>query len=306
MAKILVTGASGMVGRNILESDWARSHELLTPRSSELDLTDYSATEAYLLRHQPVLAVHCAGRVGGIAANMAEPVEFFVENMDMGRNLLMACKRASVTRVINLGSSCMYPRDRQEPLTEDMVLSGELEPTNEGYALAKIATARLAGYISSQFPELQYKTLIPCNLYGRWDDFDPARSHLVPAVIAKIHQAKETGAPSVEIWGDGEARREFMYAGDLADFIGLAIDKFAELPPVMNVGVGSDHSVNDYYRAAAEAIGWQGAWDHDLSKPVGMKRKLCDVSRQTALGWQPKTDLLDGMKMTYTFFQESH
>ncbi len=291
-----------MVGRNILEHAGVSAHEVLAPRRSELDLSQFAAVEAYLRAHPVDLVIHAAGKVGGIQANMREPVEFLLQNLDIGRNVIGAARQAGVRRLINLSSSCMYPRNRNEPLTEDLVLAGELEPTNEGYALAKIVATRLCEYISKQDPAYQYKTLIPCNLYGRHDKFDPAHSHLLPAIIHKVHLAKTQGLDSVEIWGDGHARREFMYAGDLADGIMAAVDRFDTLPAVMNMGLGHDHSINDYYAAAAQVMGYQGHFVHDLSKPVGMARKLVSVDRQASWGWKPGHDLAAGIQKTYDFY----
>jgi GDP-L-fucose synthase len=196
----------------------------------------------------------------------------------------------------------MYPREAANPLVEGSVLHGELEPTNEGYALAKIAVARLCQYVTREQPALSYKTLIPCNLYGPHDKFDPKHSHLVPAIIHKVHVAKVHGQGEVEIWGDGTARREFMFAPDLADAIWRAVERFDTLPEMMNVGVGRDHSVNDYYRIAAQVIGWNGRFAHDTSKPAGMKQKLVSIERQTAWGWAPATSLEDGIRATYQHY----
>lgn len=307
LPKLLVTGAGGMVGRNLLEHPGLVQYEVLAPLRCELDLCDAQAVDDYLAHHRPDALVHCAGRVGGIQANMREPVSFLVDNLDMGRNLLLAAQRHGVQQVINLGSSCMYPRDRNEPLREEWVLQGELEPTNEGYAIAKIAVARLGEYLMREHPSFRCKTLIPCNLYGRHDSFDPRHSHLVPAIIHKVHQAKVQGHDQVEIWGDGQARREFMYAGDLADAIVRALQHFDTLPQSMNVGLGHDHTVNEYYAVAAEVVGWRGHFVHDLSKPVGMARKLVDVSRQTAWGWRAGHDLRSGLEHTYRFYlEQSH
>src|SRR6218665_715118 len=171
--RILLTGAAGMVGRNILEHAAIAGHDVLAPRRSELDLSNFTAVSDYLSSHPVDMIIHAAGKVGGIQANMREPVGFLLENLDIGRNVIWAAKTAGVSRLLNLSSSCMYPRNRSEPLTEDMVLTGQLEPTNEGYALAKIVAARLCEYISKQDSNFHYKTLIPCNLYGRHDKFDP-------------------------------------------------------------------------------------------------------------------------------------
>lgn len=291
-----------MVGRNILEHPAIGEFDVLAPPSRELNLCDFKSVHDYLCKHQPDIVIHAAGKVGGIQANMREPVSFLLDNMDMGRNIVWAAHQAGIKRLINLGSSCMYPRNHSEPLCEEMVLKGELEPTNEGYALAKIITARLCGYIMREDASYQYKTLIPCNLYGRYDKFDPVHSHLLPAIIHKVHQAKKSGQQTVEIWGDGTARREFMYAGDLADAVIQSIYNFDTLPDYMNVGLGHDFTINEYYQAAAEVMGYTGGFVHDLSKPVGMARKLVSVERQKAWGWAAQYDLLAGVKLTYEFY----
>lgn len=301
--KIVLTGGNGMVGRNIRDHAMAGQHELIAPRSRELDLTDGPATEAYIASVKPDMIIHAAGRVGGIQANMAHPVEFLVENLDMGRNIVMAARAAGTRKLINIGSSCMYPRAAPNPLQESMVLTGELEPTNEGYALAKVMTARLCDYVRQSNPGLAYKTLIPCNIFGIHDKFDPAVSHLLPAIIRKVDEAARTGADSVEIWGNGEARREFMFASDLADGIWAAAARFEDLPGMMNMGVGHDHSINDYYAAVARVIGWQGSFTHDLSKPVGMQQKLVSVALQGQFGWLPSTSLDDAIAQTYAHFR---
>ena len=300
--RILLTGGGGMVGRNLLEHPSIGEFEIIAPRSSELDLRDISAVKSFLQAHKPDMVIHAAGKVGGIQANMREPVGFLVDNLDMGRNIVMAAHQAGIKRLINLGSSCMYPRNHNEPLEEEMVLKGELEPTNEGYALAKVVTARLCDYIAREDAAYQYKTLIPCNIYGRFDKFDPAHSHLVPAIIHKVHQAKQNGQELVEIWGDGTARREFMYAGDLSDAIMRAVSNFDTLPSYMNVGLGHDHTINEYYQAASEVMGYTGGFAHDLSKPVGMARKLVSVEKQQNWGWSARHKLREGIEQTYNYY----
>ena len=303
---LLLTGAGGMVGSNILEHPGLTDWQVLAPRRGELDLTDGVATLAYVRHHRPDVIVHAAGRVGGIQANMAHPVDFLVSNVDVGRNIIMAARDAGVKRLLNLASSCMYPRAAANPLTEDLILKGELEPTNEGYALAKIFTTRLCAYIRREQSELSYKTLIPCNLYGRHDKFAPEHSHLIPAIIHKIHQAMQVGGDEVEIWGDGTARREFMYVGDLADAVVRALKRFESLPVEMNVGLGIDYTINEYYRTTAEVIGWQGRFVHDLSRPVGMKRKQVSIERQQAWGWMPPTSLREGISQAYQYYLKEY
>ncbi len=302
-APIFVTGATGMVGHNVCDLAAERGLDVVAPRHRELDLLDGDAVLAMLRKVKPAIVVHAAGRVGGIEANMREPVRFLTENWDMGKNVVLGARAAGIPRLINLGSSCMYPKDSPRTLREDDILSGTLEPTNEAYAVAKSAVQRLCAYIGGETPQFQYKTLIPCNLYGRYDAFDPKRSHLAAAVIHKLHQAKVEGRDTVDIWGDGSARREFLYAGDLADAILTAVERFDSLPPVMNVGAGVDHTVNEYYEVAAEVVGFTGRFVHDLSKPVGMMRKLMDVSRATAWGWTAVTPLKAGLAGAYEFYR---
>jgi GDP-L-fucose synthase len=303
--KILVTGGNGMVGKNILEHPKAAQHVLLSPSSSELNLRDYIAVNAYLKKHQPDLIIHSAGLVGGIHANIARPVDFLVYNLDMGRNIIMAAQENGIKRLMNMASSCMYPREAQNPLQEELILKGELEPTNEGYAIAKVVATRLCEYIVKENPELQYKTVIPCNLYGKYDKFSPEHSHLVPAVIKKIYEAKQNNATEIEIWGDGLARREFMYAGDLADFVFYAIGKFDQMPQNINVGLGFDYTINEYYETIASVIGFEAKFVHDLSKPIGMKQKLIDDTKLKQFGWKHQTSLEEGIKKTVEYFKTS-
>ncbi len=301
--KIFLTGGRGMVGRAIQEHPAAAAHQIVAPTSADLDLTDRAAVMAAITETAPDMVIHAAGRVGGIQANMTDPAAFLADNMDMGFNIVRAAQAARVGRLLNLGSSCMYPHDAPNPLHEDSLGKGELEPTNEGYGLAKLAVARLCDFVSRD-GGFNYKTLIPCNLYGLHDKFDPKVSHLLPAIIRKVHEAKQSGAGTVEIWGDGTARREFMFSGDLADGVWHAVARFDDLPGCMNIGLGHDHSINDYYAQAAEVIGWQGEFTHDLTRPTGMKQKLLSVDRQTAFGWSPKTSLRDGIAQTYAHFLE--
>lgn len=303
-AKLFVTGGSGMVGKNLLEHPLAASYDILAPSSKQLNLLDAQAVQAYLTEHQPDIVIHSAGVVGGIQANIANPVTFFSDNMQMALNVINGAKQADIKYLLNLGSSCMYPRNALNPLAEDAVLKGELEPTNEGYALAKIAAARLCNYISKEDPALQFKTIIPCNLYGRFDKFGAHNSHMIPAVIAKITAAIENKQTEVEIWGDGEARREFMYAGDLADFIYFALPRFNELPQLLNVGLGHDYTINEYYHTVAAELGFTGGFKHDLTKPVGMKQKLIDATKLHAFGWQAKTSLAQGIRKAYDYYLE--
>ena len=248
------------------------------------------------------MIIHAAGIVGGIEANINYPVKFLVNNMQMGLNILMASKIQKVKKFINFSSSCMYPRDAKNPLSEDLILKGELEPTNEGYALAKLTSTRLCEYITREDSSFLYKTVIPCNLYGKYDNFNYDSSHMIPGVIRKIHDAKNKNLEFVNIWGDGLARREFMYAADIADFIYYAVENFNKMPQNINVGLGLDYSIIEYYKIIADVIGYKGKFNHDMSKPTGMKRKLIDNKRLNEFGWSHKPHLMLGIKKTYDYF----
>ena len=306
MQRLFLTGGSGMVGQNIQAHDSAKNWDILAPSSAELDLTDPQAVCAYIKMHKPDLVVHAAGRVGGIQANMAQPVGYLDINNVIGRNVIMGTWSEGVRNLINLGSTCMYPAAAPNPLTEDMILTGPLEKTNEGYALAKIMAMRLCEYINREDPTARFKTLIPCNLFGPHDKFDPKHSHLLPAIIHKVHQAKIAGAPNVEIWGNGKARREFMYAPDLADAVLRAASDIENCPELINIGVGHDFTINEYYSEVADVIDWQGKFTHDLTRPVGMNQKLCDVCRATEWGWSAPTSLRVGIEETYKFYCERY
>lgn len=301
--KILLTGASGMVGSSIAAHRAMAKDDLLTPSHSELDLTERGTVSEWLSRHQPDLVLHCAGVVGGVRANLSEPARFLSENMLMAMNLITEARRVGVRQFLNVASSCMYPRNAPNPLREEQILTGELEASNEGYALAKSAATRLCDYVSRECPDYLYKTIVPCNLYGINDHFDEQRGHLIAAAIHKTHLAKRNSAPNVTVWGDGTARREFMYTGDLADFVAVAISRFSELPGVMNVGPGVDWSVNDYYRIIATVVGYHGQTEWDTRAPVGVMRKLMDVSRLEAFGWAPRVGLSEGLKKTYDHYR---
>ncbi|EBS8155790.1 NAD-dependent epimerase/dehydratase family protein, partial [Salmonella enterica subsp. enterica serovar Adelaide] len=215
--KVLLTGSSGMVGKNILEHASAKDYEILTPTSSDLNLLVIDEIEKFMLANKPECIIHAAGLVGGIHANINRPFDFLANNLLMGLNLVTIAKKLGIKKFLNLGSSCMYPRNFEEAIPEKALLTGELEETNEGYAIAKVAVAKACEYISRENSNYYYKTIIPCNLYGKYDKFGDDSSHMIPAVIKKIHHAKANNIPEIEIWGDGNSRREFMYAEDLAD-----------------------------------------------------------------------------------------
>lgn len=303
--EVLLTGGSGMLGqaiRRLAQASGSR-WSIAAPTRKELDLTDRSAVGDYLAGQQFDIVIHAAARVGGIAANMANPVDFLVDNIEINTNVIDQARRAGVPHLLFLGSSCMYPKDHRSPLVEEDILAAPLEPTNEGYALSKIAGAKLCQYVSAQIG-LAYRTLIPCNLYGPGDHFTPPHSHLVASVLHKLHEAKEQTTDTVEIWGDGSARREFLYVDDLARYIlDLEPDRIGQLPAYLNLGFGKDFSVLDYYRIGASVVGYEGSFRFNLDAPTGMRRKLMSSQRAQRHGWRPTTGIEAGMAAAYEYYR---
>lgn len=302
--KIFLTGGNGMVGKNILNYSEAKNFTFFHPSSKELNLQDYNAVDEFIKINKPDFVIHAAGLVGGIQANMANPVNFLMVNLDIGRNIILAAKNNNVKHFMNLASSCMYPRNAENPLAEELILQGELEPTNEGYAIAKIVSTRLCEYITKEDNSFIYKTIIPCNLYGKYDKFSPEHSHMVPAVINKIQDAVQNNKSEIDIWGDGLSRREFMYAEDLANFVFYAIANFDKMPQNLNVGLGYDYTINEYYSVIAKVLGYNGTFVHDLTKPVGMRQKLIDDTKLKQFGWKHSTSLEEGIEKTVDYFKK--
>jgi len=292
-----------MVGRSALAHTNASKYEVLSPSRQELDLMDFGAVVDFLRLNKPDFIVHAAGKVGGIKANIEDPYGFLIENVTLGSNIIRAAKECGIKKLLNLGSSCIYPRDGTAPLEENSILAGSLESTNEGYALSKIIAIRACEYITQQFDQFSYKTIIPCNLYGPFDKFDGNSAHLIPAIITKLHTAVRDGHKTVEIWGDGSARREFMFSGDLGGLIWEACSQFDNMPHIMNAGIGRDYSVKEYYEIAASVIGFEGGFEFDTSQPVGAAQKLTSSKNALAWGWSPNTDLRTGIAKTYEFYK---
>lgn len=300
--KILLTGGNGLVGKNIQEHSDFKKYNFLCPSSKELNLLNHDLTLDFLKKHKPDMVIHCAGRVGGIQANMADMTGFLYENLMMGFHLIDSCKALGIPKVLNLASSCIYPKEIGSNIREVDLMAGPLEPTNEGYALAKISVLKLCEYITIQFSALNYKSVIPCNIYGRHDHFDVQKSHMVPAVIMRMDLAAKEKQEKFLIWGDGKARREFMYSEDLADAIYFSIKNFDLLPQNLNIGLGYDYSILEYYQAIAEVVGFKGQFEFDITKPKGMQQKLVNIDKLKELGWGSKFDLKSGLKNTYDFY----
>lgn len=300
--KIFLTGGTGMVARNILENPKASEHVFIPSSTSDLNLIDRSAVRDRLKKEMPDLIIHTGAVVSGIHANIANPVKFMTDNSYMGMNIILEAYSLGIPGLINFGSSCMYPRNIGKNLKEEDILTGELEPTNEGYALSKILSTKLCEYVMRESETLNYKTVIPCNIYGRYDTFDPDYSHLVAAVIQKLDKALEEKADEVTIWGDGTARREFISAREVARFIFWSIDHLDSLPQNINFGLGMDYSVLDYYQLIAKIVGFQGKFTFDLTKPRGMQQKLCNITKLNKLGWHFESTLAEGLQETYDYY----
>lgn len=304
--KIFLTGGTGMVGRNFLEHRNASKYNICSPTRKELDLLDKSEVYQFIKNNKPDLIVHAAGTVGGIHANILNPINFLSNNAYMGLNVLTAANELGINDLINVGSSCMYPKAAPNPLTEGSILQGELEPTNEGYAISKILSTRLCEYINTENNQRRYKTIIPCNLFGRYDQFDPKKSHLLAAIIKKISDAKDHGKDFVTIWGDGKARREFMDVSILIDFLYFGIENLKSLPQNINIGLGYDYSVTEYYNLVAKELNYDGKFEYDHSQPSGMKQKLVDISKLKKLNWKPSKSFADSIKEACLFYKLEH
>jgi GDP-L-fucose synthase len=300
-ASIFVAGHRGMVGSACVRALRSRGFANVITRSrAELDLTDRRALDPFFAEARPEYVIDAAARVGGIVANSTYPVEFLVENLDIQNNLISAAHRAGVRKLLFLGSSCIYPKFAPQPIREDALLTGLLEPTNEPYALAKICGIRLCQAYQREYGA-NFISAMPTNLYGSNDNFDLTTSHVLPALLRKFHEAKAHGAPRVILWGTGSPRREFLHVDDLADACLFLLEHYDD-PAIINIGYGEDVSISELAGLIRELVGYQGHIEWDTSKPDGTPRKLLDVSRIQALGWRAKISLGDGLRSTYRWF----
>lgn len=303
-SRIYVAGHRGLVGSALVRRLRQDGHaNLLLRTRAETDLTDAAAVDALFAAERPSYVFLAAARVGGILANATHPVEFLRDNLAIQLNVLDAAHRYDVEKLVFLGSSCIYPKHAPQPMKEEHLLTGPLEPTNEAYAVAKIAGIKLCQAYQRQHGR-RFISLMPTNLYGPHDNFDLETSHVLPALIRKFHEAKDTGANEVIVWGSGRPRREFLHVDDLADACLFLMREYESADPI-NVGVGKDISIAELAELVADVIGYSGHVTYDRTKPDGAPRKLLDTSRLQSLGWRPAFGLRDGIASSYQWYVDN-
>ena len=303
-SKIFVAGHRGMVGSAIVRRLQAEGFtQILTRNRSDLDLLDRLAVRRFFEIERPEFVFDAAARVGGIIANSEKPVEFLIENLTIQNNVIQAAADFGAAKLLFLGSSCIYPKLAPQPISEDSLLTGPLEPTNDAYALAKIAGIKLCQAYAKQYGK-NFISAMPTNLYGPNDNFDLRTSHVLPALIRKVHEAKTSGARTVAVWGTGTPRREFLHVDDLADAC-LFLLKNYDSPEIVNIGCGEDVSIRELAETIRETLGFDGDLVFDTSKPDGTPRKLLNIEKLRSLGWSPRIPLREGILDAYTWFLKS-
>jgi GDP-L-fucose synthase len=300
--RVWVAGHRGMVGAALMRRLWTSGCDLLTVGSEELDLRRQADTEAWMADRRPEVVFLAAARVGGILANDSRPAEFLYDNLAIQTNVMEAARRVGVEKLVFLGSSCIYPKHAPQPMAEDALLTGPLEPTNQWYAIAKISGILMAQAYRRQYG-CDFICAQPTNLYGPQDNFDLTSSHVVPALIRKAHEARDSGAREMVLWGTGTPRREFLHVDDLADALVFLAENYNG-ERIVNVGTGEELTIRQLAEAVMEVVGFEGRLGFDPSKPDGTPRKLVDSSKLHALGWHHRHDLKSGLESTYAWFLE--
>lgn len=298
--RVWVAGHRGMAGSAIVRRLAREECEVITAGRAAVDLTRQKETEDWLAANRPDAVFLAAAKVGGIHANNTQPATFLYDNLAIETNVIHAAHRVGVKKLLFLGSSCIYPRAAAQPMREDALLTGPLEPTNEWYAIAKIAGLKLCQAYRRQYGS-DFISAMPTNLFGAGDNYDLEHSHVVGALLVKMHRAKQARAPSVEIWGTGTPRREFLFVDDLADALVFLMERYSD-EQTINVGTGTDMTIKELAEAIADVVGYRGSFTFNTSRPDGTARKLMDVSRLTALGWTARTPFREGMAQAYDWF----
>ena len=300
---IYVAGHRGLVGSSVVRDLKRHGYtEIITRTRQELDLRDRDAVYRFLKSARPALVLVAAAKVGGIKANNDCPVEFLLENLEIQNNLVSGSFEHGVQKLLFLGSSCIYPKFAPQPIKETALLTGPLEPTNEPYAIAKIAGIRLCQAYARQYGA-NFVSAMPTNLYGPGDNFHPVTSHVIPALVQRMHQAKKSRSPEVVIWGTGTPRREFLHCDDLAQAVRFLFEKY-DSPEIINIGWGEDMTIRELAMLIRKVVGFEGELVFDETKPDGTPQKLLDVGRLRSLGWEPKIPLEQGVEQTYRWFVE--
>ncbi|MDP0506673.1 MAG: GDP-L-fucose synthase [Fusobacterium sp. JB019] len=303
-SKIYIAGHRGLVGNGILEELKKKGYtNLIYKTHSELDLQDKKLVFNFFEKEKPEYVFLGAAKVGGIQANKKYPVEFLLNNLEIQNNVISACYKYQVKKLMFLGSSCIYPKFAKQPIKEESLLTGELEPTNEAYALAKISGLKLCEYYRKEYG-CDYISVMPTNIYGPNDNFDLETSHVVPGMIRRFHEAKLNNDEKVTIWGTGTIKRELMYIDDLSEALVFLMENYSE-DAFINIGTGKDIEINELAQTIKEVVGFTGEIVHDLSKPDGTPRKLVDVSRLEGAGWKYKTELKEGIEKTYKWYLDN-
>ncbi|MCB1511317.1 MAG: GDP-L-fucose synthase [Hyphomicrobiaceae bacterium] len=299
--RVWVAGHRGMVGGAIVRRLASEGCEILTTDRRTVDLTRQTDVEAWMARERPQAVFMAAAKVGGIVANNTRRAEFIYDNIAIAANVIHGAHASGVEKLLFLGSTCIYPRLAPQPMSEDALLTGPLEATNEPYAIAKIAGIKMAEAYRDQYG-CDFISVMPTNLYGPGDNYHPEHSHVVAALIRRFHEAKQQGAAEVVVWGTGTPRREFLYVDDLADACVFAMTRYSDRG-ILNIGTGTDIAIAEFARLVADVVGYEGKITFDTTRPDGTPRKLVDVSRMTALGWTAQTALRDGLALAYEDFK---
>ena len=299
--KILITGSKGMLAKNIIDDSRFKRFKLLKLSRENFNLKDNKKLIKFLKKFRPDLIIHCAAKVGGIGDNFNNNLTYLRENVEINNSVILSAKEAGIKKFINFGSSCMYPITAKKPLKENSISINDLEKTNVGYALSKIISLETCKIVNKD-NKFSYKTIIPCNLYGPHDNFNLEKGHMLQSAIKKIYTAKRKKLTSIEMWGSGNAKREFMYIKDLVDFILILINKFNKSPDIINVGTGKEYSINKYYQSILEILNFNPKIIRLKNKPEGQMSKVLNIKVSKKLGWINNTGLKEGIRKTLKYY----
>lgn len=302
--KILITGSTGLVGKNFIKDNRSKKFLFLSPNKKTLNLKNFQKTKKYLSRTKPDIILHLAAHVGGIQYNIKNQKQMLIDNYEISKNLIQSAYELKIKKLINISSSCVYPKNKNNYKENDL-LTGEFEDTNIGYAMAKAFSTKYCEFINRE-KYFKYITLVPCNLFGEYEKIEKEKSHMMISAIKKINHAKNNSLKHVKIWGTGNNKREYMYVGDFVDFLYFAIKNYNKIPNVLNVGTGSDLKIKDYYYLISKVLNYQIKLISEVNRPEGQKQKLMNISLLKKLGWRPKIGIKRGIKNTYNYISKKN